>query len=344
VTDEDQLAAARRGDHTAFARVVDPHRKELLAHCYRMLGSTTDAEDALQDTLLAAWRGLPRFEGRSSLRSWLYTIATNACLRAIKRRPKRVLPLDYAPPADPQAERGKPLAESVWIQPFADSLLIDSATPASRYEEREAVELAFIAALQHLPATQRAVLILRDVLGFSARETADALAATSVSVDSALQRAHKTVEARLPPRTQQQTLRTLSDTALREIVEKFAAAWERADVDTVVSMLAEDVAFAMPPEATWFAGRVAVAAFLAAVPLAADTPRHRLVPTWANGQVAFAHYSWHGDAHVFVRHGISVVSLRGIEITEIVTFRDREAFAGFDLPRQIPAGVAGPFW
>jgi RNA polymerase sigma-70 factor (ECF subfamily) len=203
MNDEQRLAAARRGDQNAFADLVHHHRKELLAHCYRMLGSMTDAEDAFQDTLLAAWRGLPRFEGRSSLRSWLYTIATHACLRAVERRPKRVLPIDYGPPTEPHGRRGEPLVESVWVQPFADTILADTPTPDARYEQREAVELAFIAALQHLPARQRAVLILRDVLGFSARETAEALTTTPASIDSALQRAHKAVDARLPDRPQQ---------------------------------------------------------------------------------------------------------------------------------------------
>ncbi len=334
------LTAAGEGDEQAFSRLIDPYRRQLHAHCYRMLGSTADAEDALQDTLLAAWRGLPRFEGRSSLRSWLYTIATNACLRAIERRPKRVLPIDYGPASDPHGERTGPLVESLWIEPFADVLLEEPATPAAHYEQRESVELAFIAALQHLPARQRAALILRDVLGFSARETADALDTTSVSIDSALQRAHKAVEARLPERSQQKTLRSIGDDDLRHVVEGFVAAWELADVDAIVSMLAQDAVFAMPPEPTWFSGREAIGAFFAAVPLAPDTPRHRLVPTWANGQVAFGHYSWDVERNEFARHGISVLTLRGTLIAGITTFRRADAFAGFELPERI-AGVAG---
>ena len=172
MTEVHLLAAVRGGDETAFGRLIDPYRRELHAHCYRMLGSVADAEDALQDALLGAWRGLPRFEGRSSVRSWLYTIATHACLRAIARRPKRVLPIDYGPSADPHDPLAEPLLESIWIEPFADAALPTPATPATRYERREAVELAFIAALQHLPARRRAVLILRDVLGFSARRDA----------------------------------------------------------------------------------------------------------------------------------------------------------------------------
>src|SRR5215218_10328137 len=232
--------AARGGDEAAFARLVEPHRRALHAHCYRMLGSVTDAEDALQEALLSAWRGLPGFEGRSSLRSWLYAIATNACLRAIERRPKRVLPIDYAAAADPHDGLGEPLVESVWVEPYPDETLgLEGglAGPEARYEQRESVELAFIAALQHLPARQRAVLILRDVLGFSAREAAGILETTPTGVDSALQRAHKAVDERLPERSQQAVLGSLDDQGLREIVDRYVDAFERADVDAVVSML-----------------------------------------------------------------------------------------------------------
>src|SRR5437764_543909 len=202
------LQAARRGDEDAYTRLIGPHRAQLHAHCYRMLASAPDAEDALQEALLGAWRGLPRFEGRSSLRSWLYTIATNACLKAIERRPPRVLPIDYGPAADPHDTLAEPLVESVWVEPYPDdqfALEDGFAAPEARYEQREGVELAFIAALQHLPARQRAVLILRDVLGFSAREVAEALDTSPVSVDSALQRAHKTVDRRVPAQSQPAT-------------------------------------------------------------------------------------------------------------------------------------------
>src|SRR5947209_5641793 len=177
------LEAARGGRQEAFAQLVEPHRAQLHAHCYRMLGSVHDAEDALQEALLRAWRGLGRFEGRSSVRSWLYTIATNTCLSAIERRPKRVLPVDYAPATDPQVGPGEPVVESVWIEPYPDEILgleDGYAAPEARYEQRESVELAFVAALQHLPATQRAVLILREVLGFSAKETAAMLETSEI--------------------------------------------------------------------------------------------------------------------------------------------------------------------
>src|SRR5215204_27181 len=248
VEQKELLETARKGSEDAYARLVEPHRSELHAHCYRMLGSVQDAEDALQEALMRAWRGLPKFEGRSSLRSWLYRIATNTSLDAIERRPKRVLPIDYGPPADPHGGVGEPVVESVWIEPYPDETLgIEDgyASPDARYEQRESVELAFIAALQLLPATQRAVLILREVLGFSAAEVAEALDTTVASVNRALQRARKTLADRLPDQSQQATLRTLGDEALREIVERYVDAWERCDVDTVVSLLAEDAAFTM---------------------------------------------------------------------------------------------------
>jgi RNA polymerase sigma-70 factor (ECF subfamily) len=331
------LDAARSGDEDAFGRLVEVHRAELHAHCYRMLGSVHDAEDALQDALLRAWRGLGGFEGRSSLRSWLYTIATNACLKAIERRPRLVLPIDYGPPADPHDGPGAPLAESVWVEPYPDERLgLENglAGPEARYEQRESVELAFIAALQHLPARQRAVLILRDVLGFSGAEVADALETTPASVYSALQRAHKTVDERLPEQSQQATLRALGDERLREIVDRFVGAWERADLDAVVGLLAEDAALTMPPIPTWFQGRGAVAAFFAGWPLAAGR-RWRAVPVRANGQAAAGFYMWDEETRRFTAHGIHVLTLRGPAITEITAFLTPEALPSFGLPDTI---------
>jgi RNA polymerase sigma-70 factor, ECF subfamily len=328
------LAAARAGDERAFARLAESHRRALHAHCYRMLGSVADAEDALQETLLRAWRGLASFEGRSSLRSWLFSIATNACLRAIERRPKRVLPIDYGPAADPHDTLGEPLAESVWVGPYPDEQLgleAGLAGPEARYEQRESIELAFIAALQHLPARQRAVLILRDVLGFTAREAAETLETTPTGIDSALQRAHKTVDERLPQRSQQAVLRSLDDQRLREIVEGFVDAWERSDVDAVVAMLTSDVAISMPPRPTWYRGRDVVAAFFGAVPLSADK-RWRVVPVQANGQPAFGEYLWDEERRIFAAHGIVVLTLDGAAIAELTSFHGADLLARFGLP------------
>src|SRR5688500_17403864 len=262
------LEAAGNGDEDAFSRLVEPHRRELHAHCYRMLGSVHDAEDALQETLLRAWRAIGRFEGRSSLRSWLYTIATNTCLNHIAKRPKaRIVPLDYGPATDPHDGPGTPLIESVWVEPYPDEQLglgDGLAGPDARYEMRESIELAFIVALQHLPASQRAVLILREVLGFSAAEVAEALDTTVASVNSALQRARKAVEERVPEQSQQATSRELGDEEQRKLVARYVKAWEENDVDTVVSMLTEDAAISMPPLASWFGPRDVMEEFLRA--------------------------------------------------------------------------------
>jgi RNA polymerase sigma-70 factor (ECF subfamily) len=329
--------AARRGDADAFGRLVEPRRAELHAHCYRMLGSVHDAEDALQDALLRAWRALPRFEGRSSLRSWLYTIATNACLRAIERRPKRVLPIDYGPAADPHGTFGETLLESVWVEPYADEWLEledGLAGPEALYQRRESIELAFIAILQHLPARQRAVLLLRDVLGFSAGEVAETLETTPASVYSALQRAHKTVDQRRPEQSQQATLRSLGEARLAEIVESYVNAWERGDVDAVVAMLAQDARITMPPIPTWYAGREAVATFLRLRPLS-GRQTWRIIPTRANGQPAFGKYLWDQKTGGFVPHGINVLTLRGEQIEEITAFLDADLFARFGLPNEV---------
>jgi RNA polymerase sigma-70 factor (ECF subfamily) len=319
------LEAARGGDQDAFRRLVEAYDRELHAHCYRMLGSVHDAEDALQDALLRAWRSVARFEGRSSLRSWLYKIATNTCLDVIARRPKRVLPIDYGPASDPHDGPGEPLVESVWVEPYPDEKLgleDGLAGPEARYERRESVELAFIVALQHLPASQRAVLILREVLGFSAQEVAETLETTTASVNSALQRARKSVEERLPEQSQQATLRSLGDGELREIVDRYVDAWERNDVDTVVELLTEDAGFAMPPLASWFQGLEGIRTFLAGWPLSGNW-RWRVVQTRANGQPALAYYAWDPDQEKFMPFALNVLTLRGERIAQVDAFLTR---------------------
>jgi RNA polymerase sigma-70 factor, ECF subfamily len=322
------LEAARGGNEGAYDRLVEPYRGELHAHCYRMLGSVHDAEDALQDALLRAWRGLPKFEGRSSTRSWLYKIATNASLDLIAKRPKRVLPVDYAPATDPHDGPGEPITENIWIEPYPDEKLgleDGYAGPEARYEQREAVELAFIAALQHLPANQRAVLILREVLGFSAKEVAESLETTVASVNSALQRARKSVDDKLPDESQQATLRSLGDERLREIVDSYVDAWERTDVDAVVEMLAEDATFAMPPLASWFGPRDEIAIWLATSSLTGDW-RWRAVRTQANGQPALGYYSWYEETEDFQPFALNVLSLRGDgRVKDVTAFITRSA-------------------
>jgi RNA polymerase sigma-70 factor (ECF subfamily) len=343
--ERDLLEAARDGDEAAFGRLIEPRRSELHAHCYRMLGSVHDAEDALQDAMLRAWRGLPRFEGRSSVRSWLYAIATNTCLDVIARRPKRVLPADLAPAADPNEGPGEPVTESVWMEPYPDELigLEDGfAAPEARYEQRESIELAFVAALQHLPANQRAVLILREVLGFSARETAEMLSTTVASVNSALQRARKAVDEQLPDQSQQATLRALGGKRLREIVDAYVAAWEKDDVDAVVKMLTADVTFAMPPLQTWFGGRDDVAVFLAASPMSGQW-RWRPLRVRANGQPALAFYAWNDEAGAYRPFALNVLTFRGDRIRDITAFIARTPpSADREVVRRLPEHDADP--
>jgi RNA polymerase sigma-70 factor, ECF subfamily len=301
----------------AYEQLIEPHRAELRAHCYRMLGSVHDAEDALQDTLLRAWKGLGRFEGRSSVRTWLYRIATNACLDLLERRPKH--------PAE-------------WPDPFPDELLeIEDglASPDARYEQREGVELAFVAALQHLPATQRAALLLRDVLGFSAKETAATLDTTVPAVNGALRRARAAVDARLPERSQQATLRELGDDEVRAIVERYADALERGDLDAMVSMLAEDASFSMPPLPDRFDGLDEIVPFLERGPFRV---RWRHLPVRASGQAAVACYMWDAARGAYVFHAIDVLTLSGGgRIGAITAFLDADLFAGFGLPDELPA-------
>jgi RNA polymerase sigma-70 factor (ECF subfamily) len=319
----DLLEAAQAGHEGAFERLVEPHRRELHTHCYRMLGSIHDAEDALQDAMLRAWRGLPKFAGRSSLRSWLYKIATNSCLDIIGRRPKkRVLPIDHTPSDDSYEGPGAPLVESVWIEPYPDEKLgleDGYAAPEARYEQRESVELAFIAALQHLPANQRAVLIMREVLGFSAQEAADLLETTVASVNSALQRARQGVDERLPEQSQQETLRMLGDDELRKVVEGYMDAMGRGDVDAVVSMLAEDAAWSMPPALAWFRGHEVIADFLAGGPLSGNW-RWRYVPGHISGQPAIGAYTWLDSDDSYVPFALDVLTLEGDRIKEVTSF------------------------
>ena len=339
------LEAARGGDELAFAELVEARRGELHAHCYRMLGSPFDADDALQETLLRAWRGLAGFEAGRPLRPWLYRIATNACLDAIAKRPKRSLPVDYGPPAGPGEGPGEPVVEQVWLEPYPDETLgLESglAAPEARYEQRESVELAFVAALQHLPANQRAVLILRDVLGFSAREVAESLDTTVASVNSAMQRARKTVDERLPARSQQKTLRELGDDRLRKLVREYVAAWERRDIDAMVAMLVDGATFAMPPHPHWFRGREAIIGFLAAT----GRPDLRHVATRANGQPAVGWYLWDPPSGRYRPASLEVLALERGRVSEITAFTGRmcaatetgslpDLFSRFGLPTEL---------
>jgi RNA polymerase sigma-70 factor (ECF subfamily) len=326
------LAAAQRGEEGAFERLMGPYRGELQAHAYRMVGSLHDAEDAMQEALLRAWRGIGRFEGRSSLRTWLYTITTNSSLRLIERRPKRVLPIEFGPPADPHEPPAAPLVETAWVEPFPDAQMTAGqieTSPEARYEQRESVELAFTAALQHLPALQRAALIMTDVLGFSPGEVAEALEQSPASIYSALQRARKATEERLPDATQLEIREKLGEDHVKQVVDRFMEAWETADVDTIRSLLAEDCDMVMPPWAEWFQGRDAVTEFLPRGPLRLTW---KMLPVHANGQPAAAAY-WTGDDGLLHAEGILLLDFADSgKVSQITTFRDPELMQGFGLP------------
>ncbi len=329
MTDDQLLTAARNGDRDAFDQLVAPHRRELHAHCYRMLGSTHDADDALQDSMLRAWRGLGGFAGRSSLRTWLFKIATNACLADIDRNGRRHLPVDLGPSENRRTDRG---TEVPWLEPYPTNADDSDSSPESSLERRESIELAFVAAVQQLSSNQRAVLVLRDVLRFSAAEAALVLDTTVDSVNSALARARRQLSARRPERSQQATLRTLGDRRVSALVAAYVGAWERRDAAAIVSLLTADATFSMPPRPDWYRGRDAIARFLADEPL---TIRWRLVPILANGQLAFGCYT--SDDTGWTAHSIDVVTLRDDRIEHITGFLQPGLLRRFALPGRLAA-------
>ena len=326
------LALARDGDDAAFTRLVSPLRRELHAHCYRMLGSSYDADDALQDALLRAWRGLSGFAGRSSLRSWLYTVTTRTCLDLIEGRGRRALPMDLSPASEHAMFDNPPDTEVAWLGVYSDTGLGGRATPEARYEQREAVEVAFVAALQHLPGNQRAALVLFEVLGFAASEIAETMATTTASVNSALQRARRIVAEKIPPRSQQQTLRELGDARVREVVANYSAALVRGDADALVALLTEDVTWSMPPLPRWYSGRDAAMDFASRIPLSScGTWRHHTV--MANGQPAVASYLRPFDAEgPHTAWAVNVLGLREGLIAEITSFIGDDQFQAVGLP------------
>ena len=299
---------------------LEGFRAELRAHCYRMLGSAHDAEDVLQEVSLRAWRGRTEFEGRSSLRTWLHRIATNACLNELERKERRVLPIDYGPAAEPGSPFDDPRNEIPWLEPFPDD-------PERTAAVRESVELAFVAAVQHLPANQRAALLMFDVLGFSAQEIADAMDTSAASVNSALQRARKATEERLPERTQQATLQALGDAGQRELVERYMRALQRSDMDAMLELLTEDATWSMPPLLNWYGGHEAIAAFLREGPF---TVEWQHLPARANGQLAVGCYARQDG--VYRAYALDVLELRGDRIAAVVAFLDGSRFEAFGLP------------
>ena len=327
------IARARAGDGEAFRKLTGPHHRELQVHCYRMLGSLQDAEDALQDTLLSAWRGLEGFDGRASIRTWLYRIATNRCLntlRSASRRPAKAWDNPEVEPPEPTR-----LGEVVWLEPYPDALLggaIDVPPgPEARYEQRESISLAFVTALQILPARQRAALILREVLGYHANEVADMLDSTVDSVNSALKRARAGLRRRLPPSGE---LPPSPDSpAERALAAKFASAYEAGDVEALVALLTADARIAMPPIPLEYHGRDIVARFYSSV--MGESRQYSLVPTRANGQPAFGVYVRAPVSGICHGTGLYVLTLTGERVRAITRF-ETSVLPWFGLPRVIP--------
>jgi len=326
----DLIIKASAGDSDAFRELTEPHHRELQMHCYRMLGSFQDAEDALQDTLLAAWQGLGGFEGRASLRTWLYRIATNRCLNALRsasRRQAREWDIPEVQPPDPTR-----LGEVVWLEPYPDALFNTPLGPEARYTQTEAISLAFVTALQVLPARQRAVLILREVLGYHATEVADMLDSTVESVNSALKRARGSLQRSLPPTADHEPAPAAGSPSEQAIVAKFVSAWQSADLDALVALLTDDVFVSMPPMPFEYVGRDVVARFCASLFRAGR--RFDLVPTRANGQPAFGAYL---RAATGIRHGLGlyVLTLTADRICAMTRF-DNSVLPWFGLPRSLP--------
>jgi RNA polymerase sigma-70 factor (TIGR02960 family) len=326
----DLMSRAQAGDGHAFRALTEPHRRELQVHCYRMLGSFQDAEDALQDSMLAAWRGLEGFDGRASLRTWLYRIATNRCLdalRASRRRPPKQWDIPGIEPPEPTG-----LGDIHWLQPYPDALLDDAAAtspgPEVRYERAESLSLAFVTALQVLPPRQLAVLILRDVLGFHAGEVAGMLDTTVESVKSALKRARAGMQRQLPATTAQERPPETDPATQDSIVARFVSAYEAADIDALVALFTDDVFLSMPPMPLEYRGRDSVAAFFAFVFGLAQG--FQLVPTRANGQPAFGVYLRTPDGTRGV--GLFVLTLAGDRISALIRFEDT-VLPAFGLPR-----------
>jgi RNA polymerase sigma-70 factor (ECF subfamily) len=327
--DERLVAAATSGDGAAFAALAERHRRELQVHAYRMLGSLEDAQDAVQDGLLRAWRSRATYDGRATFRAWLYRITTNACLRILERRPRRLVPYE-AGPAAPLGAVPQPPADLPWLQPYPDVLLDPGPEPDDVVVARETIELAFLAAIQHLPPRQRAVLILRDVLDWSAEETAAVLEMSVAAANSALQRARATMKERLPEARLEWATAADAEDAERSLLETYMEAWERRDAARLVALLREDVRMAMPPHPTWYEGREAVVAFLAERAFAPTAALHRFVPTRANRHPAFGVYRGDGaDATPFAIH---VVEIEDGLITYLHFFLYPELFSAFGLP------------
>ena len=340
------LAVAQAGTQTEFGSLIEPYRRELQVHCYRLLGSPLDAEDLVQETMLRAWRRRSSFNRPVSFRAWLYKIATNACLNALDKRPRRILPMAAYPAADPREPPAAPIEEPIWLEPFPDEWLADAAeNPEARYSARESISLAFLAALQLLPARQRAVLILREVLDRPARETAELLGLTVPAVNSALHRARVTLAKHYPEHKREADRAGSDDLATSRLLERYVRAWETADIAGLVSLLREDATFTMPPTPSWYQGPAAIASLLAAGIFAGGAPGWdwRLVPTRANGLPALAIYR-RADAseayRAFTLQMLTIDPASG-KIAQLINYLNPALLACFRLPVELtPDGLA----
>jgi RNA polymerase sigma-70 factor (ECF subfamily) len=333
------IAAAVGGDEGAFRSLTEPYVRELHVHCYRLLGSVHDAEDLVQETLLRAWRRLGTFEGRASFRAWLYRIATNACLNVLARRPRQAAVVAYGPPTPSGGPLLPPSLEIAHLEPYPDRLLDEApdalADPAARFAEREGIELAFLAAIQHLPPRQRAVLILRDVLGWAASETAALLGTSVAAVNSALQRARATIDREFPGGFGDAGPPTPAETE-RSLLRRYTDAWERADIDALVSLLEQEAVMTMPPTPTWFRGRDAIGAFFASRPADGQgIETLRLLETRANRRPALAAYRRDPETGRHLPYGMMVLRIERDAIAEITGFLVPELFPLFGLPAEL---------
>jgi RNA polymerase sigma-70 factor, ECF subfamily len=319
-----------RLDQDAFGAMVEPHRRELQAHCYRMIGSVQDAEDMVQETFLRAWRRRDTYEGRASLRAWLYKIATNVCLDALKKRPRRAVPVTFQPLSTLAEPISTSIMEPIWLEPYPDDLLsFSDDNPEGRYSAQENIRMAFIAALHLLPPRQRAVLILRDVLDWQANEVADILDMTVAAVKSALHRARSTLAGQdLPPETV-----PVLDESVQSRLHDYVNAWEAADIPALLHLLKQDATFSMPPIPSWYRGHAEIAGLTGKTIFSGDARgRWHLLPTRANHQIAFGLYRQTDVKNVYDAYGIQVLTFDGDQIADITTFINPTLFPLFNLP------------
>ena len=336
LTDAGLLARAAAGDDTAFAALVGPHQRAVFRHCYRMLGSGADAEDATQDTLERAWRRLATYDGSGPFGAWLQRIATNICLDGLRARRTRIGPASYGPPMAPGTTPGPPDPELAWVEPVSDSDLHGAGDPQDEVVRREEISLAFVAALQRLAPRQRAALLLHDVLAFSHAEVGEVLGVSTTAVNSLLSRARESVRA-----TADRPQPDISDPRVRQLLDRYVRAWQLADIDGFVQLIAEDVRFSMPPLTAWFDGREAVAAFTENAVFAPARPHGiRLLAGWCNGQPAFATYEPDGQGHL-AASGLQVLQLANVDgqplITALVSYRDPALAIRCGLPAVLPS-------